>query len=143
MLPKGRLRYGDAMKCRHFFAGLALSVFMSAQNPPGPHDVPVMDGGAGPCSVTYTVTDANGAPVYDAKIRVHIEYGFAGARRLDLEAATNVDGKAQFKGLPKKVKGQVLYFHASQGQREGSATYDPQENCSGKNDSIVLTENKQ
>jgi len=131
------------MKCRHFFAGLALSVFMSAQNPPGPHDVPVMDGGAGPCSVTYTVTDANGVPVYDAKVRVHIEYGFAGARRLDLEAATNVDGKAQFKGLPKKVKGQVLYFHASQGQREGSATYDPQENCSGKNDSIVLTENKQ
>jgi hypothetical protein len=131
------------MNFRHFFAVLMLSVLMSAQTQPGPHDVPVMDGQAGPCSVTYTVTDMNGAAVYDAKIRVHIEYGFAGARRLDLEAATNVDGKAQFKGLPKKVKGQLLYFHASQGHREGSATYDPYESCSGKNDSIVLTENKQ
>jgi hypothetical protein len=127
---------------RHFFAVSVLSVLMFAQNQPGPHDVPVMDGQAGPCSVAFTVTDVNGAPVYDAKVRVHIEYGFAGARRLDLEAATNVDGKAQFKGLPKKVKGSVLYFHASQGQREGSATYDPEKSCSGESDSIVLTENK-
>jgi len=128
---------------RHFLPVIILTSLTFAQNPPGPHDVPAMDGGAGPCSVSYTVTDMNGAPVYDAKVRVHIEYGFVGARRLDLEAATNVDGKAQFKGLPKKVKGQLLYFRASQGQREGSATYDPQESCSGKNDSIVLTENKQ
>jgi hypothetical protein len=117
--------------------------FTQSQNPPGPHDVPVMDGQAGPCSVAFTVTDMNGAPVYDAKVRVHIEYGFAGVRRLDLEAATNIDGKTQFKGLPKKVKSGVLYFHASQGQREGSATYDPGKGCSGESDSIVLTENKQ
>lgn len=135
--------YSDAMNFRHFFLLSVLSILTFAQSPPGPHDVPVMDGQAGPCSVAYTVTDTNGAPVYAAKIRVHIEYGFVGARRLDLEAATNVDGKAQFKGLPKKVKGQLLYFRASQGQREGSATYDPQESCSGKNDSIVLTGNKQ
>jgi hypothetical protein len=127
---------------RHFFAVSVLSVLMSAQAQQNPHDVPVMDGQAGPCSVAFTVTDVNGAPVYDAKVRVHIEYGFAGARRLDLEAATNVDGKAQFKGLPKKVKGSVLYFHTSQGQREGSATYDPEKSCSGESDSIVLTENK-
>jgi hypothetical protein len=97
-----------------------------------------MDGQAGPCSVAFTVTDVNGAPVYDARIRVHIEYGFAGVRRLDLEAATNIDGKTQFKGLPKKVKGELLYFHASQGKREGSATYDPQKSCGGESDSIVL-----
>ena len=140
---EGGFGYSGAMKLRPFFVVPLLSILICAQSPPGAHDVPVMDGQAGPCSVTYTVTDMNGAPVYAAKIRVHIEYGFAGARRLDLEAATNVDGKAQFKGLPKKVKGQVLYFHASQGQREGSATYDPYESCGGKNDSIVLTENKQ
>ena len=128
---------------RLLFAVSLLSIPMSAQNPPGPHDVPVMDGQAGPCSVAFTVADVNGAPVYDAKVRVHIEYGFAGARRLDLEAATNIDGKAQFKGLPKKVKGQLLYFHAAQGQREASATYDPEKSCGGENDSIVLRENKQ
>jgi len=109
---------------------------------PDPHQVPVMDGEAGPCSVAFTVTDEKGAPVYDARIRVHIEYGFAGVRRLDLEAATNVDGKTQFKGLPQKVKGKILNFAGSQGKREGSAVYDPATNCSGANSSIVLRENK-
>jgi hypothetical protein len=110
-----------------------------AQQPPDPHQVPVMDGEAGPCSIAFTVTDAKGAPVYDARIRVHMAYGFAGVRRLDLEAATNVDGKTQFKGLPEKVKGGILTFRAIQGKREGSATYDPAKNCSGQQSSIVLT----
>jgi len=123
-----------------FAASFILSSLALAQSQPDPHQVPVMDGEAGPCSVAFTVTDAKGAPVYDARIRVHIEYGFAGVRRLDLEAATNVDGKTQFKGLPKKVKGGILYFRASQGKLEGSATYDPEKNCSGEKSSIVLTE---
>ena len=112
------------------------------QQAPDPHQIPVMDGEAGPCSVAFTVTDADGAPLYDARIRVHIEYGFAGVRRLDLEAATNVDGKTQFKGLPEKVKGGILYFRGFQGKRDGSATYDPAKNCSGQQSSIVLTESK-
>jgi len=108
---------------------------------PDPHQVPVMDGEAGPCSVAFTVTDVKGAPVYDARIKVHIAYGFAGVRKLDLEAATNVDGKTQFKGLPEKVKGGTLIFRASQGKRDGSAIYDPAQNCNGQTSSIVLTEN--
>ncbi len=114
---------------------------LHAQQTPDPHQVPVMDGEAGPCSVAFTVTDAKGAPVYDARIRVHIAYGFAGVRKLDLEAATNVDGKTQFKGLPEKVKGGTLIFRASQGKRDGSAIYDPAKNCGGQQSSIVLTEN--
>jgi len=124
---------------RHLLAVLILAVLASAQSLPDPHEIPIMDGEAGPCSVAFTVTDMNAAPVYDARIRVHIAYGFAGIRRLDLEAATNVDGKTQFKGLPQKVKGKILYFRASRGNREGSATYDPQKSCSGENDSIVLS----
>jgi hypothetical protein len=115
-------------------------VGMHAQTP-DPHQVPVMDGEAGPCTVSFTVTDIKGAPVYDARIRVHIAYGLMGVRRLDLEAATNVDGKTQFKGLPEKVKGGTLMFRAVQGKREGSATYDPAKNCSGQQSSIVLTDN--
>lgn len=121
---------------------LAGSFTTALSQTPDPHQVPVMDGEAGPCSIAFTVTDENGAPVYDARIRVHIEYGFAGVRRLDLEAATNVDGKTQFKGLPQKVKGKILNFVGSQGKREGSAVYDPATNCSGTNSSIVLLENK-
>ena len=112
--------------------------FPQTQQLPDPHQIPVMDGEAGPCSVSFTVTD-RGAPVYDARIRVHIAYGFAGVRRLDLEAATNVDGKAQFKGLPGNVKGGTLTFHALQGNREGLAVYDPAKDCSGKGSAIVLS----
>jgi hypothetical protein len=111
-----------------------------AQQTPDPHQVPVMDGEAGPCSVAFTVTDVKGAPVYDGRIRVHIAYGFAGVRKLDLEAATNVDGKTQFKGLPEKVKGGTLLFRATQGKRDGSAIYDPAKNCTGQQSSIVLTD---
>jgi hypothetical protein len=112
-----------------------------AQQTPDPHQVPVMDGEAGPCSVAFTVTDIKGGPVYDARIKVHIAYGFAGVRKLDLEAATNVDGKTQFKGRPEKVKGGTLIFRATQGKRDGSAIYDPAKNCSGQQSTIVLTEN--
>jgi hypothetical protein len=123
------------------FAIVGSLISLQAQQTPDPHQVPVMDGEAGPCSVAFTVTDAKGAPVYDARIKVHIAYGFAGVRKLDLEAATNVDGKTQFKGLPEKVKGGTLIFHASQGKRDGSAVYDPAKNCNGQQSSIVLTEN--
>src|SRR5580704_12735374 len=107
-----------------------------AQQTPDPHQVPVMDGEAGPCSVAFTVTDIKGTPVYDARIKVHIAYGFAGVRKLDLEAATNVDGKTQFKGLPEKVKGGMLIFRATQGKRDGSAIYDPAKNCTGQQSAI-------
>lgn len=113
-----------------------------AQQTPDPHQVPVMDGEAGPCSVSFTVTDEKGAPVYDARVRVKMRYGFAGVKHLDLEAATNVDGKTLIKGLPRKVKDDILYFHGTQGKREGSATYDPAKNCGGINSSIVLREDK-
>ena len=135
----GVIHFGKSLV---FSAALVLTTSLMAadgQQTPDPHQVPVMDGEAGPCSVGFTVTDVKGAPVYDARIRVHIAYGFAGVRRLDLEAATNVDGKTQFKGLPEKVKGGILMFRASQGKRDGSATYDPAKNCSGQQSSIVLT----
>jgi len=125
---------------RHFILIFILTALSFAQSAPDPHQVPVMDGEAGPCSVAFTVTGPKGAPVYDARIKVHIEYGFAGVRRLDLEAATNVDGKTQFKGLPKKVKGGILYFRASKGELEGSATYDPQQSCSGTSSAITLAQ---
>lgn len=130
---------------RHFttvFLILTLAALALGQTEklPDPHEVPIMDGGAGPCSVAFTVTDPKGAPVYDARIKVHIEYGFGGFHRLDLEAATNVDGKTQFKGLPKKVKGGILYFRAAKGQLSGSATYDPQKNCDGGSNAITLAQ---
>jgi hypothetical protein len=139
---------GVSWFCKRMVFFMALLVlagsFMTVggQQTPDPHQVPVMDGEAGPCSVSFTVTDEKGAPVYDARIRVKMRYGFAGVKHLDLEAATNVDGETQIKGLPQKVKDGILYFHGTQGKREGSATYDPAKNCNGINSFIVLKEDK-
>jgi len=95
---------------------------------PDPKAVPVIDGGIGPCSADFTVTDSAGAPVYAAKVKVHIAYGFMNAHRLDLEVGTNADGKARFIGLPDRIK-HGLYFHASEGDREGEAFDDPANTC--------------
>ncbi len=95
---------------------------------PNPKDVPVIDGGIGDCSADFTVNDPAGAPVYAAKIKVHIAYGFMYARKLDLEVGTNVDGKARFTGLPERVK-HGLFFEASEGDRTASAFDDPATTC--------------
>jgi hypothetical protein len=112
---------------------LALSLFslptLQAQAPPvDPKTVPVIDGGIGPCSADFTVTDSSQAPVYAAKISVHIAYGFMYLHKLDLEVGTNAAGKARFTGLPDRTK-QGLYFRASEGPREGSAFVDPSKTC--------------
>src|SRR5579864_3161030 len=116
---------------RVLIAFLPLSLAALSQTAPArpdPKDVPVIDGGIGPCSVDFTITDEAGAPVYAAKIKVHIAYGFMYARKLDLEVGTNADGKARFTGLPDRVK-HGLFFEASEGDRTADAFDDPATNC--------------
>ena len=113
------------------FAAAALSIPAFSQTTPAqpnPKDVPVIDGGIGPCSADFTVTDEAGAPVYAAKIKVHIDYGFMYLRKMDLEVGTNADGKARFTGLPDRVK-HGLYFEASEGDRTAEAFDDPATTC--------------
>jgi len=104
-----------------------------------PKSVPVVDGGIGTCSADFTVTDANGVPVYAAKIKVHIAYGFMYLRKLDLEVGTNADGKARFTGIPDRVK-HGLYFEASEGDRTAEAFDDPSTTC--KNQFTVVLRKK-
>jgi hypothetical protein len=116
---------------------------LPAQNaaPVDPKTIPVVDGSIGPCSADFTVNDANGAPVYNAKISVHIAYRFMNLHKLDLEAGTNAAGKARFTGLPDKPK-QGLFFRASEGDREGSAFDDPAKTCKA-DFTIVLVKKSQ
>jgi hypothetical protein len=107
--------------------------------PVDPKTVPVIDAGIGPCSVDFTVNDATGAPVYDAKVRVQIAYGFMNLHKLDLEVGTNAAGKARFTGLPDKPR-QGLFFRASGGGREASAFDDPAKTC--KADLVIALEKK-
>jgi hypothetical protein len=121
----------DKIKLSIAFLLAALSFpFLPAQNaaPVDPKTVSVIDGGVGPCSADFTVTDTAQAPVYAANIKVHIAYGFMYLRKLDLEVGTNASGKARFTGLPDRTK-QGLFFRASEGGREGSAFIDPAKTC--------------
>jgi hypothetical protein len=121
------------------------SALLPAQKPsptptPAPQpaqEVPVIDGGAGPCSVEFTVTDATGKPIYAANVKVHMAYGFAGIRKLDLEAGTNTEGKVKFKGLPAKVRNPPLEFNASKDQLVGIATYNPATECQALHDIML------
>lgn len=95
---------------------------------PDPHSVPVVDADLGPCTADFTITDADNKPVYNAKVRVRIAYGFLSAHKMDLEVGTNVDGKARFTGLPDRLK-HGLFFEAAEGERTGSAFDDPSKTC--------------
>ncbi len=114
---------------------------VSQANQAAVHQMPVMDGAAGPCSLELTATTLDGKPVYDATIKVHIAYGFGGFRRLDLQAGTNVDGKVKFIGLPSRVHRPPLDFLGSKDQLTGTVTYDPEKECQAKHD-IVLDKPK-
>ena len=76
----------------------------------------------------------DGKPVYAAKIKVHIVYGFGGILRLDLEAGTNSDGKVKFAGLPARVQRPPLEFHGSKDEFTGIAAFDPSTECQAKHD---------
>jgi hypothetical protein len=105
-----------------------------------PQTVPVMDGEAGPCSLDLMVT-ADGKPVAAAKVKVHISYGFAGIRRLDLEAYTSNDGKVKFVGLPARVHRPPLEFRAAKGELAGIAVYNPQSECHAQHE-LTLVQHK-
>jgi len=99
--------------------------------------IPVMDGEAGPCSVEFTVTDAQGKPLLNALISVHIAYGLGGVRKLDTGLYTNAEGKGKFIGLPAKVHKPPLQFRATKDDLAGIASYNPASECQAKH-SIVM-----
>jgi hypothetical protein len=116
---------------------IAAPLLSRAQATAPSEKVPVMDGGAGSCSVELTVRGVDAKPVYAATVKVHVKYGFGGMRRLDLEAGTNSDGKVKFAGLPSRVQRPPLEFHASKDELEGVASFDPLSECHALRDIIL------
>jgi hypothetical protein len=113
---------------------VVLPLLSDAQAPAPNEKVPIIEGGAGPCSLELTIRGADGKPIYAATVKVHIAYGFGGMRKLDLEAGTNSDGKVKFAGLPARVQRPPLEFHASKDEFVGVASFDPSTECQGKHD---------
>lgn len=91
-------------------------------------EVPVVDGGLGSCQADFTVKDEAGKPLYNAKIKVTLKYGFFRVRKTELEVGTNSDGKARFTGLPNSPK-KPLEFQITSGTVSKSVTDDPSDNC--------------
>ena len=91
-------------------------------------EVPVVDGGIGPCRADFTVKDEAGKPIYDAKIKVTLRWGFFNKRKMDLEIGTNGDGKARIIGLPDSPK-KPLEFQIKSGTVTKSIEDDPSANC--------------
>jgi hypothetical protein len=107
---------------------LTLASVLAQSQTADPKSVPVIDGGIGPCTADFTITDSAGAPIYAASIKVHIAYRFLNAHKLDLEVGTNATGEARFTGLPEKTK-QPLLFRASAGSGESTVYLDPAKTC--------------
>ena len=121
--------YAAILGCISLAAARTAHAATSSQQSQDAKQVPVIDGGAGPCSAAFTVTDDKGKPAYAAAIKVHIAYGFMGSHRLDLQVSTNFDGKAKFTGLPVKVKGDTLNFTATLNGLSGAAIVNPAKDC--------------
>jgi hypothetical protein len=139
-LNPGRLAgiFFERPKLRIFILGigaiLGLAMWASAAPTPAEVQVPVIKGDVGTCTADFTVKDNENKPIYDAKIRVSIRYGFMGQKRTELEIGTNSDGKARLEGLPdprKKPKGPFEYQIRS-GELTKTVVQDPLVQCDAK-----------
>lgn len=119
-----------------FFIFHTMGMGQSSAAPAQPQPVPAVDGGLGACSIEFTTKDGSGNVIGGSTIRLHLAYGFAGVRRLDLEVTANTDGKAKFTGLPDNLK-KGLFFQGFKDDREGTAFYEPKKNCQAQHTMVL------
>src|SRR5690349_1182580 len=117
-----KVRFIQSLGVIVFFSPCAL---LAAKNSP---EVPVVDGGIGPCRADFSVKDEAGKPIYNATIRVTLRYGIFNKRKMDLEIGTNSDGKARITGLPDSPR-KPLEFQIKSGTVTKSVEDDPSTNC--------------
>ena len=132
-----RQRLSTFLLCAGVFLGLA--AWVSSSPTPAEVQVPVIKADVGTCTADFTVKDNENKPIYDAKIRVSIRYGFMGQKKTDLEIGTNSDGKARFEGLPdprKKPRGPFEYQIRS-GELTKTVVQDPLVQCDAKFDVVM------
>ncbi len=118
--------YTDAMRRMLFSAVVLLAVVAVASNATTQDKTPPAEISAdlGPCSALLTVTDADGKPVYGAKMTTRIQYGFGGVRKLDLEAYTGTDGKVKITKLPETLK-KPLIIHIGKDDKADQVEFNP------------------
>ena len=100
-----------------------------SQGSPATPELAAISARLGNCSADFTVTDANGAPVYAATVHVRIRYGFMSVKRMDLEVGTGSDGKARVEGLPEKAK--PLVYDVMKDKLKATVEQDLSTTCRG------------
>lgn len=88
----------------------------------------VISADLGPCSALVTVTGNDAKPVYAAKVTTHIQYGFMGVKKLDLEAYTGPDGQVSINTLPETLK-KPMYIYISKGDAQQMVEFKPEIQC--------------
>jgi hypothetical protein len=110
-------------------ATFVLALMIPAQqraDPPKP-ELATISARLGLCTADFTVTDADGKPVYAATVHVRIRYGFLGLKRMDLEVGTNSDGKARVEGLP--LGGRRLVYDITKTDKKTTVEQDLTTTC--------------
>ena len=106
---------------------------------PDSAEIPVLKADAGPCAADFVVRDSAGKGLYDAKVTIHIQYGFLGTRKLDLSVGTNWEGKARIEGLPEKIR-KTAEFKITHGNLSRVSPYEPLQHCTNAQHEITLGE---
>jgi hypothetical protein len=122
------------------FLVIALNALFAQKDPKVPPrqegSVPEINAEMGDCTADFRVTDTRQQPIYRAKLRTQIKYGFAGFRKLDLEIETNVDGEARLVGLPPKTR-EPLAVHADYNGRGTVVIVSPIQKCHGSYNAVI------
>src|SRR5437868_13248307 len=107
--------------------GLASQTQPNSNDPA--HQVPVVNAGLGACSVEFHVTDGQLKPIYGAQISVHMRYGFGGFHKMDLQVATNVDGRGRFEGLTERARMPLEFNLEAPQHKSNSVAVDLRDKC--------------
>jgi len=82
----------------------------------------------GTCSALLNVTGGDSKNIYNAKVSTRIRYGFMGAKRLDLETFTSVNGQVKIVGLPEVPK-KPIFIYVSKDDKLEIVEFKPDVHC--------------
>lgn len=112
---------------------VAVPSFTASQDKTPPSEI---SADLGPCSALITVTDADAKPVYGAKMTARVQYGFAGVKKLDLEAYTGADGKVKITRLPESLK-KPMIIHIGKDDKADQVEFKPNIHCNATFDVVL------
>ncbi len=94
-------------------------------------DPPKVSADLGSCTADFHVVDADGKPIYNARVHTLVKSGAFAIRKLDLEVRTDSDGRASIVGLPEVPK-RPITFDISNETKTNTIAFEPDKKCRAK-----------